>query len=147
MNSELLLNLATALGVGLLIGTERDWTNRQQAGGELVAGLRTFGLGGLLGGLAALGVTHFGATVWIALFVMFALLVIVGYLIDAQRSGDHGMTTEVALLVTFLLGSLAVAESRLLAASFAIVVALLLSLKARLHGALQQLNEAELGER
>lgn len=145
MNSELLLNLATALGVGLLIGTERDWTNRQQAGGELVAGLRTFGLGGLLGGLAALGVTHFGATVWIALFVMFALLVIVGYLIDAQRSGDHGMTTEVALLVTFLLGSLAVAESRLLAASFAIVVALLLSLKARLHGALQQLNEAELG--
>ncbi len=145
MNSELLLNLATALGVGLLIGTERDWTNRQQAGGELVAGLRTFGLGGLLGGLAALGVTHFGATVWIALFVMFALLVIVGYLIDAQRSGDHGMTTEVALLVTFLLGSLAVAESRLLAASFAIVVALLLSLKARLHGALQQLTEAELG--
>jgi len=39
MNSELLLNLATALGVGLLIGTERDWTNRQQAdtqcGGEV----------------------------------------------------------------------------------------------------------------
>ncbi|CAM5554223.1 hypothetical protein SSTU70S_05458 [Stutzerimonas stutzeri] len=55
------------------------------------------------------------------------------------------MTTEVALLVTFLLGSLAVAESRLLAASCAIVVALLLSLKARLHGALQQLSAAELG--
>ncbi|EIK52094.1 hypothetical protein YO5_10180 [Stutzerimonas stutzeri TS44] len=145
MNSELLLNLATALGVGLLIGTERGWNNRQHADGELVAGLRTFGLGGLLGGLAALGVLHFGAAVWIALFVMFALLVITGYLVDAQRSGDHGMTTEVALLVTFLLGSLAVAESRLLAASCAIVVALLLSLKARLHGALQQLSEAELG--
>ncbi|CAM5561094.1 hypothetical protein SSTU70S_03304 [Stutzerimonas stutzeri] len=83
---------------------------------------------------------HFGAAVWIALFVMFALLVITGYLVDAQRSGDYGMTTEVALLVTFLLGSLAVAESRLLAASCAIVVALLLSLKARLHGALQQLR-------
>lgn len=145
MNSELLLNLASALGVGLLIGAERGWNNRQHADGELVAGLRTFGLGGLLGGLAALGVLHFGTTVWIALFVMFALLVIAGYLIDAQRSGDHGMTTEVALLVTFLLGSLAVVESRLLAASCAIVVALLLSLKTRLHGALEQLSEVELG--
>lgn len=145
MDSELLLNLASALGVGLLIGAERGWNNRQHADGELVAGLRTFGLGGLLGGLAALGVLHFGTTVWIALFVMFALLVIAGYLIDAQRSGDHGMTTEVALLVTFLLGSLAVVESRLLAASCAIVVALLLSLKTRLHGALEQLSEVELG--
>ncbi|CAM5554131.1 hypothetical protein SSTU70S_05457 [Stutzerimonas stutzeri] len=86
MNSELLLNLATALGVGLLIGTERGWNNRQHADGELVAGLRTFGLGGLLGGLAALGVLHFGAAVWIALFVMFALLVITGYLVDAHAA-------------------------------------------------------------
>ncbi len=54
------------------------------------------------------------------------------------------MTTEMALLLTFLLGSLAVAESRLLAAAVAVVVALLLSLKARLHGALHKLNEAEL---
>ncbi|MCW3148396.1 MgtC/SapB family protein [Stutzerimonas stutzeri] len=145
MSLELLLNLASALGVGLLIGIERGWTSRDHSSGQRVAGLRTFALGGLLGGLAALSVAHFGATAWVAMFGMFALLVIVGYLIDAQRSGDHGMTTEVALLLTFLLGSLAVAESRLLAASCAIVVALLLSLKARLHGALRRLNEAELG--
>ncbi|EWC41887.1 DUF4010 domain-containing protein [Pseudomonas stutzeri] len=145
MTIELFLNLATALAVGLLIGTERSWSGRESPGQELVAGIRTFGLAGLLGGLAAISVTHLGALAWAATFCMLALLVIVGYVIDARRSGDHGMTTEVALLLTFVLGSLAVAESRQLAAACAIVVALLLSLKARLHQALRQLSEAELG--
>lgn len=143
MTLELLLNLATALGVGLLIGTERSWSGRDNIGQEL-AGIRTFGLAGLFGGLAALSASHFGAAAWIAMFVVLALLTIAGYVIESRAYADHGMTTEVALLLTFLLGSLAVAETRLLAASVAVVVALLLSLKARLHGALRKLSEAEL---
>ena len=143
MTLELLLNLATALGVGLLIGTERSWSGRDEATEEL-AGIRTFGLSGLFGGLAALSVGHFGPLAWIAMFSLLALLVIAGYVIESRYSADHGMTTEVAMLLTFLLGSLAVAESRLLAGSIAVVVALLLSLKAHLHGALRRLNEAEL---
>ncbi|MCQ4246092.1 hypothetical protein CXK93_07150 [Stutzerimonas decontaminans] len=144
MTLELFLNLATALAVGLLIGTERTWSGRDNGGQELVAGIRTFGLAGLFGGLAAVSINQLGSLAWVAMFGMLALLVIVGYLIDAQRSGDYGMTTEVALLLTFVLGSLAVAESRELAAACAIVVALLLSLKARLHQALKRLSEAEL---
>ncbi len=144
MTLELFLNLATALAVGLLIGTERTWSGRNNAGQELVAGIRTFGLAGLFGGLAAVSINHLGTLAWVAMFGMLALLVIAGYVIDAHRSGDYGMTTEVALLLTFVLGSLAVAESRALAAACAIVVALLLSLKARLHQALKRLSEAEL---
>lgn len=144
MTLELFLNLATALAVGLLIGTERTWSGRDNGGQELVAGIRTFGLAGLFGGLAAVSINQLDSLAWVAMFGMLALLVIVGYLIDAQRSGDYGMTTEVALLLTFVLGSLAVAESRELAAACAIVVALLLSLKARLHQALKRLSEAEL---
>lgn len=143
MTLELLLSLATALGVGLLIGTERSWSGGDQDGQEM-AGIRTFGLAGLFGGLAALSASQFGTPAWIAMFVVLALLTIAGYVIESRTNADHGMTTEMALLLTFLLGSLAVAESRLLAASVAIVVALLLSLKARLHGALHKLNEAEL---
>ena len=60
MTLELLLNLATALGVGLLIGTERSWSERHRDAQEL-AGMRTFGLSGLFGGLAVLGADHFGA--------------------------------------------------------------------------------------
>ena len=52
MTLELFLNLATALAVGLLIGTERSWSGRDGPGQELVAGVRTFGLSGLFGGLA-----------------------------------------------------------------------------------------------
>lgn len=145
MTLDLLLNLATALGVGLLIGTERSWSVRDAGDGTAeLAGLRTFGLGGLFGGLAALSAGHFGAPAWIAMFVALALLTITGYLIESRANPDHGMTTEVALLLTFVLGTLAVAESRLLAASIAVVTALLLSLKGRLHGALRKLSEAEL---
>jgi uncharacterized membrane protein (DUF4010 family) len=143
MTVELLLNLATALGVGLLIGTERSWSGGDQDGQEM-AGIRTFGLAGLFGGLAALSAGHFGTAAWIAMFVVLALLTIAGYVVESRTKADRGMTTEVALLLTFLLGSLAVAESRILAASVAVVVALLLSLKSRLHGALRKLNEAEL---
>ena len=145
MTLQLLLDLATALGVGLLIGTERGWSGRDNGGRELVAGVRTFGLAGLFGGLAATAAPLLGAFAWPTMFAMLALLVIAGYVIDANSSDDHGMTTEVALLLTFLLGSLAVAEGRELAAACAIVVALLLSLKARLHQALKRLSEAELG--
>ncbi|MCF7203147.1 MgtC/SapB family protein [Pseudomonas oligotrophica] len=144
MPLELLLNLATALGAGLLIGAERGWSGRDHANPELVAGIRTFGLTGLFGGLAAVAAEHLGVAAWITLFALLALLVIAGYLVDAP-GGDHGMTSEVAMLLTFLLGSLAVAESRLLAGGAAIVVALLLSLKGKLHGALRRLSEAELG--
>ncbi len=145
MALELLLNLATALGAGLLIGTERSWSGRgNDADMVELAGIRTFGLSGLFGGLAALSASHFGAIVWVAVFAALALLTITGYLVGSRSNADYGMTTEVALLLTFLLGSLAVVESRLLAASLAVVVALLLSLKARLHGALRSLNEAEL---
>lgn len=143
MDLDLLLNLSTALGVGLLIGTERSWSGRDDDSEEL-AGIRTFGLSGLFGGLAALSIGHLGAGAWIAIFVLLALLVIAGYVVESRYSADHGMTTEVAMLLTFLLGSLAVAESRLLAGSIAVVVALLLSLKTHLHAAARRLSEAEL---
>lgn len=144
MTLELLLNLATALGAGLLIGTERSWSERH-SNAEQLAGLRTFGLSGLFGGLAALASGHFGELAWVAMFLMLAVLVTIGYVFESRASGDHGMTTEVAMLLTFVLGSLAVAESRVLAGAIAVVMALLLSLKARLHGALRKLSEAEVG--
>jgi MgtC family protein len=51
---ELLQRLGLALLVGLLIGAERGWQERSATEGERVAGIRTFGLLGLLGGFWAL---------------------------------------------------------------------------------------------
>lgn len=142
--TELLLDLATALAVGLLIGTERGWSARDTEESQLAAGIRTFGLVGLLGGLAALFASHLGVTAWIAMLVLVGLHALAGYIGDQRRNGDLGMTSEIALLLTFLLGSLALVETRALAAGCAVVIALLLSLKQALHGALRRLSEVEL---
>ncbi len=141
---ESLLNLATALGIGLLIGTERGWRARGSDDAGQVAGIRTFALSGLCGGLATLFALYLGVAVWVALFAAFALLVTAGYLGDLLRAGDRGLTSEIALLVTFLLGSLAQAEQPVLAAGAGVVVALLLSLKEPLHAALHNLTAREL---
>src|SRR5690606_8272041 len=56
MDEPLLHRLAVALGVGLIVGVERGWNTRLEAGGMRPAGLRTFALVALLGGvLAAVG--------------------------------------------------------------------------------------------
>lgn len=141
---ELLLDLATALAAGLLIGTERGWSARDLDERQVPAGIRTFGLVGLLGGVAALLAGHLGVAAWIALLLAVVLYTLAGYLGEQQRHGDLGMTSEFALLLSFLIGSLALHESRALAAGCAVVVALVLSLKGAMHGALQRLSAAEL---
>lgn len=142
--AELALSLATALAVGLLIGTERGWQARETDDTHLVAGIRTFGLVGLLGGLAALLGEHFGVGAWIVVAVLVGLHALAGYLGEVKRSGDLGLTSQIALLLTFILGSLALSHSPPLAAGGAVVVALLLSLKEPLHSGLRRLSAAEL---
>ncbi|HEY7690040.1 MAG TPA: MgtC/SapB family protein, partial [Dongiaceae bacterium] len=51
---ELFQRLGLALAIGLLIGLERGWRERDAAEGSRVAGIRTFALVGFGGGLAAL---------------------------------------------------------------------------------------------
>ncbi|UTW08597.1 MgtC/SapB family protein [Pseudomonas benzenivorans] len=141
---DTLLNFASALAAGLLIGAERGWQQRESEDGRFAAGIRTFALCGLLGGFAQLLGEYLGVLAWAVIFAGFAALVIAAYFGELMRRGDMGMTSEVALLITFLLGSLAVAGHPQLAAAGAVAVALLLSLKRALHGSLHRLSELEL---
>src|SRR5262245_13410703 len=50
---ELISRFALALGIGLLIGLERGWRQREASPGGRAAGIRTFALSGLLGGVIA----------------------------------------------------------------------------------------------
>jgi len=68
---QLFVRLAVALAIGLLVGVERGWQERGAAEGQRVAGLRTYTLIGLLGGLAGLiagllGAPDAGATAGLA---------------------------------------------------------------------------------
>lgn len=96
---DTLQGLAAALGVGLLVGVERE--RRREEEPHLVAGVRTFALIGLAGAVAerigGIGIAIGGA------FVVLAALA--SYRGSLER--DPGLTTETAMLVVFLLGVLA----------------------------------------
>jgi len=141
----LLQHLGIALAIGLLIGTERGWHERAAAEGHRMAGIRTFGLTGLLGGV--IGVIALKLTVAFAglAFAGFAALVVVGHWISSNREeAQLGITTEVALLVTLVLGLLSTLGFPHIAAASAVITTILLGLKPVLHGWLTQLTEGEL---
>ncbi len=135
--------LGLALAVGLLIGLERGWRERAAAEGSRVAGIRTFALIGLGGGLAALLTGPLIGLAFGLVFAGFAALMIAAYIGDI-RPGDVSATTAVAALVTFLLGAIAVAGRMEVAASAAVVTAILLSAKPVLHRWVEHIEYPEL---
>ena len=118
--------LAVALGIGLLLGAERERrmsTRRRRDS----AGLRTFALVSLVGGIAQ---QTGGTPVVVAALAIVGAAAVVSYARSDPR--DHGMTTEVALLVAFLLGVLAQTEVAA-ASALAVAVTILLAARATLH--------------
>ncbi len=118
--------LVIALGCGLLIGGERERRKGHGPARE-PAGIRTFAIASLGGALASLT-----GGPWL---LAAAVLVTGAHTTAAywrSRKTDPGLTTEIALVVTVILGGLAVKEPAM-AAGFSGVVAILLALKAPLH--------------
>lgn len=112
-------SLALALGLGLLIGVERE---RRKGRGPTrhFAGVRTFTLVALMGaGVQLL------AEPWLLVVAasLVAALSVTSYLKD--RSSDPGVTTELALFVTFLLGVLALPHPAVAAGGAVLVAGLL----------------------
>jgi len=136
--------LGVALALGLLVGVERGWETRRRAEGRRVAGFRTFGLIGLLGGLWALIAAETGVLVLAVAFAALAAVLIVSQIQFLRKDGDVGATTMVAALVTFALGALAGYGEMTLAAAGAVVVTLLLGVKPQLHGLVERLERDEL---
>lgn len=118
---------AVALGIGLLIGLERE---RSKGDGPTrrPAGIRTFALASLLGAVA----THLGGTILLAVATAGIItLTALSYL--RSHDTDRGLTTEIGLVAAPLLGALAMAEP-LLAAGLAAAVAVVFAAKVPLHG-------------
>ncbi len=109
-----------------------------------MAGIRSFGLIGLLGGLWALLGRHMGPLILGIAFAVLASVLIIAHLNDVKKSQDVGITTVLAAMVAFALGALAVEGYLALSAAGAVVTTILLSLKPVLHRWLQQLRTEEL---
>jgi len=120
------LHLLVALGVGLLLGVERE-RHKGQGPEREPAGIRTFALVALLGGLSyRVG----GVAVSAVALAVVGLAAVAGYV--ASTDDDPGLTTEIALLVDFLLGALAQRDAAL-AAGLGVGTAILLAGRHRLH--------------
>ena len=136
--------LAIALGIGLLIGTERGWSAREEKPGRRVAGLRTFGLLGLAGGLAAVLEQHDAVLIGAALAAGATFAMIVGYARDTRSDADVSATTTIAGILTIGLGALAASGFPAIAAGAAAVIVVLLAMRDELHSWIADLGEADI---
>ena len=136
--------LGVALGVGLLIGFEREQAASDDAkpGDTSMGGVRTYPLVSLAGALATMLSREVGPWFVALAFAAVAGLVGISYADDVRQGRDRGLTSEAAMLLAFLLGALAPSEGLMASTkekvvvlfSVAVVVTLILSLKPALHG-------------
>ncbi len=141
---EIFRRLLLALAIGLLFGLERGWHAREQAEGARIAGIRTFALTGLLGGISGWLVTVTAPIFLAAVLLALAGLLAVSYWLQTRSDEDLGLTTEIALLLTFVLGAVSMLGEMAHAGAVAVVAALLLAMKRPLHRWVAQIERFEL---
>ncbi|MBK7948425.1 MAG: MgtC/SapB family protein [Deltaproteobacteria bacterium] len=115
-----------ALGLGLLIGLERE-RSKGEGPGRRPAGIRTFALASLLGAVAF----HLGGA-WLLAVATAGVAALTAISHRRSQERDPGLTTEIGLVVVPLLGALAMTDP-LLAAGLAVAVAVLFAAKVPLH--------------
>jgi uncharacterized membrane protein (DUF4010 family) len=132
------INYFVALGIGLLIGLERE-RSKGEGPARGPAGIRTFALASLLGAAAI----ELGGVPLLAIAVAAAaLLTALSYW--RTRESDPGLTTEIGLVIVPILGALAMSDP-LFAAGLGAAVAVIFAAKAPLHGlAKGVLSDAEI---
>lgn len=130
---------AISLGIGLLIGIERERHT------EPKAGLRTFALVGLLGCLSALIAEHTDSGWVVAVGLLgIAAMMVAANLKDPQNDGDPGTTSIVALMICYGLGAAVWFGYASLAVMAAITTTVLLYFKTELHGISARLTHKDL---
>ena len=140
----LLPGLALALAIGLLIGVERGWRQRAEKAGDRVAGIRTFAILGLLGGL--IGTQSGSATMPFAVVVALGAIgaLLLGYAADMRQSHEVSATSTLAGIVTLGLGAVATTGQMALASVGAGATMILLAARGPLHRAIQATSERDI---
>jgi uncharacterized membrane protein (DUF4010 family) len=130
INQDLFLRFGAALLIGVLIGMQREYAYSSNKEGGLFAGARTFALMSLFGALAAL-LSDLFLTPWvfIGLVILLGVMIIVAYFISATERDEIGLTTEVAALITMLIGGICYLHSLEVAAALGVVTTVLLAVK------------------
>ena len=136
----MILNLAVALGIGLLIGAERE-RRKGEGPSRSSAGIRTFTVTSLAGAVSII----VGGEVLLAVTTA-GVIILTAAAYWREHDDDPGLTTEIALILTALPGGLSMQQPTL-AAGLAVTVAVLLSVRSWLHRFVRSvLTEDELND-
>lgn len=141
---ETLLRLALALLLGAMIGLERGWGAREQKAGERIAGIRTFSLIGLLGGVSAVLSTEITQWAFPVLLLSVVAMALVAYSQRLSHIRNFSITGTVGMVLTFCYGAIAVAVDPVIAIAAAVVTAVILDSKQEIHGFVNRLQAHEL---
>jgi uncharacterized membrane protein (DUF4010 family) len=132
--NTLISRLAVSLSIGLIIGLERGWRSRNEDDHQRAAGLRTFALSGLLGGVTGAVAQQLNSSTVIGLiFLGYSAAFTAFHWLEARAEQNLSVTSVVAGMSTFMLGALAVVGDLTVAIAAAVAMALLLALRDQLH--------------
>ena len=141
---DLFLRLGLALAIGFLIGLERGWKAREEKEGQRTAGLRTYSLIGLLGGIFAALTKDQNFLLLASGFVVVSGTLAAFLWREGVSDDDFSATGVVAVMLTYMLGAFSVLGEPMVAAGAGVATALLLATKAKLHGWLARITWPEL---
>ncbi len=138
MELHALQNLLIALGLGLLVGLQREWATDE------IAGIRTFPLIALFGVLSATLAERFGEWTLGASMLGLAAMLVLGNLAKLKKGKiDPGLTTEISALVMFAVGAALVIGYTATAIAVGGGVAVLLHWKRPLHDFVRRIGEQD----
>jgi len=140
---HLAIKLLAALAIGLLIGIERGWRDREEDEGERVAGIRTFSLIGLLGGVCALISEQTTPWFMVAAFPGVCALIIAAHILEASEDKDMGTTTAFTMMLSFVLAAWAAFGHPIPAMAVTVIVISLLGYKPVLHSWLRTIRPGD----
>ncbi|OKL41842.1 MgtC/SapB family protein [Pontibacter flavimaris] len=139
MELEIFETLAISLGLGLLVGLQRQHDQSQ------LAGIRTFPLITLFGTISGFLAQDFGGWIIAAGILGLAALMAVANIMRSKTPDfDIGLTTEAAALLMFVVGAYLVLGQTTVAVAIGATVAVLLHLKETLHGIVAKIGQSDL---
>jgi len=142
--TALFYRFGVSIAIGFLIGMQREYAYGHSGGRRLSAGIRTFSLYGLSGCAAAMVADLFEVPlIFAAVLLVFGALTVFSYSATVSKK-RVGVTTEVAAILTILLGGLCYLEYLLLAVATGVAITVILSLKIEMHAFVRKIRREDL---
>lgn len=141
---DLFQRLGLALGIGFLVGVEREWKHREAPEGQRAAGVRTHAIIGLTGGITAAMLPAISPLGFAAIALAYGAILLAFKIRETQLDNDISATGTIASLLVFVLGAYAVVGNVVIAAAGGVALAGLLAFKEAIHGWIDKLKWTEL---